>query len=63
MNFNIFEIVYQIMFFSLLILGAVSFTFFIRRILINSNSKKDINHNIENKLDKIIELLEKDRNK
>lgn len=47
---------------SLLVLGFVSFTLFIRRLLINTkgnNSSDEINK----KLDRIIELLEKQTNK
>ncbi|QED48008.1 DUF4083 domain-containing protein [Cytobacillus dafuensis] len=44
---------------SLLLLGAVSFTLFIRRLLINSKVNYSTSDDINKKLDKIIELLEK----
>jgi hypothetical protein len=42
----------------LLALLAVSFTLFIRRLLINSSVKSNQTNEIAKKLDKIIELLE-----
>jgi Domain of unknown function (DUF4083) len=54
------DFLYSAVIISLLLLGAISFTLFIRRLLINtkvrvSTSSDDINK----KLDRIIELLEK----
>lgn len=46
----------------LIILFFVSFMMFIRRILINQGSKASNTVTMENKLDKIIELLEKEKN-
>jgi uncharacterized membrane protein YqiK len=46
----------------LVVLFVVSFTFFIRRILIKSSIKSNQSVEIEKKLDKIIDLLEKDKN-
>nr|WP_304217244.1 DUF4083 family protein [Fredinandcohnia onubensis] len=46
----------------LVVLFVVSFTLFIRRILIQSSIKRNQSVEIEKKLDKIIELLEKDKN-
>lgn len=43
----------------LLLLGVVSFTLFIRRILINTNTNNNASNEINKKLDRIIELLEK----
>jgi Domain of unknown function (DUF4083) len=56
---NLGDLLYQLVIFSLLLVGVVSFTLFIRRILINS--KKDVyaSDDIHKKLDRIIELLEK----
>ncbi|EEM17302.1 hypothetical protein bpmyx0001_17850 [Bacillus pseudomycoides DSM 12442] len=45
----------------LIVLFVVSFTLFIRRLLINSSTKNVHSDQIEKKLDKIIELLEKDK--
>ncbi|MFD1781712.1 DUF4083 family protein [Fredinandcohnia salidurans] len=46
----------------LVVLFVVSFTLFIRRILIKSSIKRNQSVEIEKKLDKIIDLLEKDKN-
>ncbi|MGF2616246.1 DUF4083 domain-containing protein [Rossellomorea vietnamensis] len=43
----------------LLILGAVSFFLFVRRLLVNSSMNNNYNEDINNKLDRVIELLEK----
>ncbi|MBT2679341.1 DUF4083 family protein [Bacillus sp. ISL-35] len=43
----------------LIILFVVSFTLFIRRIIINTSAKRTQTHEIEKKLVKIIDLLEK----
>jgi biopolymer transport protein ExbB/TolQ len=46
----------------LVVLFVVSFTLFIRKILIKSSIKSHQSVEIEKKLDKIIDLLEKDKN-
>ena len=46
----------------LVVLFVVSFTLFIRRILNKSSIKSNQSVEIEKKLDKIIDLLEKDKN-
>lgn len=46
----------------LLALFAVSFTLFIRRLLINSSVTSNQTTEIAKKLDKIIDLLERDKN-
>ncbi|MBS4200126.1 DUF4083 family protein [Bacillus sp. FJAT-49732] len=43
----------------LLLLGAVSFILFIRAMLINAKAKNSASDDINNKLDRIIQLLEK----
>ncbi|MGM0852763.1 MAG: DUF4083 domain-containing protein [Bacillota bacterium] len=53
------DLLYQFVIFSLLLLGAVSFTLFIRRLLINSKKEVHASDDIHKKLDRIIELLEK----
>lgn len=60
------EYIYQIIFFGLIILCMISFTLFIRRLLINSSIRNSGSNEIGKKLDtiieqnnKIISLLEK----
>ncbi|NEW00651.1 DUF4083 domain-containing protein [Bacillus megaterium] len=60
-NFNVISIVYLIIIIGLIALFVVSFTLFIRRLLINSSIKSSRSIEIEKKLDKILELLEIDR--
>ncbi|MFI8658057.1 DUF4083 family protein [Priestia megaterium] len=60
-HFNVFSIVYLIIIIGLIALSVVSFTLFIRRLLINSSIKSNRSIEIEKKLDKIIELLEIDK--
>ena len=55
------SIVYLIIIIGLIALFVVSFTLFIRRLLINSSIKSSRSIEIEKKLDKIIELLEIDK--
>lgn len=50
-----------IIIFALLLIGTVSFTLFIRRLLINTSRNHQNSNSIEEKLDKIISLLEKDK--
>lgn len=59
---DIASIIYLGLIVALIILFAVSFTLFIRRILINSSHKRNQTVGIEKKLDKIIELLDKNGN-
>ncbi|AQU77158.1 DUF4083 family protein [Priestia megaterium] len=60
-HFNVISIVYLIIIIGLIALFIVSFTLFIRRLLINSSIKSNRSIEIEKKLDKIIELLEIDK--
>ncbi|MCE4092800.1 DUF4083 domain-containing protein [Priestia megaterium] len=60
-NFNVISIVYLIIIIGLIALFVVSFTLFIRRLLINSSIKSSRSIEIEKKLDKVIELLEIDK--
>ncbi|NBI30173.1 DUF4083 family protein [Chengkuizengella marina] len=48
-----------LLFYLLIILFIVSFVLFIRRLLINSSAKVVHNAEINKKLDRVIELLEK----
>jgi len=45
----------------LLVLFAISFALFIRRLLVNSSAKNNKIAEIEKKLDKIIDLIEKQK--
>ncbi|MED4241169.1 DUF4083 family protein [Priestia megaterium] len=60
-NFNVISIVYLIIIIGFIALFVVSFTLFVRRLLINSSIKSSRSIEIEKKLDKIIELLEIDK--
>lgn len=53
------DLLFQVIIFSLLLLGAVSFMLFIRRLLINTNVHQNASDEINKKLDRILELLEK----
>lgn len=59
---NVISIVYMGIIIGLIILSVVSFMFFIRRLLINSSTKSNQTVEIGKKLDKIIDLLERDKN-
>lgn len=60
-SFDFSSIVYLILM-GLIVLSVVSFTFIIRSLYANSSAKSKRNDEIEKKLDKIISLLDKDRN-
>ncbi|ART75432.1 DUF4083 domain-containing protein [Sutcliffiella horikoshii] len=53
------DAIFQFVVFGLIILGSLSFTLFIRRLLINASYKNQRLKNIEQKLDIIIENMEK----
>lgn len=55
------DFLFQFVFLGLIVLFVFSFTLFIRRLLLNSKEKNRQLNQIEKKLDKIIELLEKDK--
>ncbi|MBP1931981.1 DUF4083 domain-containing protein [Ammoniphilus resinae] len=61
-GFTVASIVYLGIVIGLIALFVVSFTLFIRRLLINSSVKSIQTDEIEKKLDKIISLLERDKN-
>ncbi|MFS0612264.1 DUF4083 family protein [Lederbergia ruris] len=63
MALDIGNIVLVGIFILLIILFFLSFMLFIRRILINQRSETKDSQNINEKLDRIIELLEKDKAK
>jgi hypothetical protein len=54
------DLIFQLVVFGLLILGSLSFTLFIKRLLVNASYKNQRLKNIEQKLDTIIEKLEKE---
>ncbi|MCJ7841971.1 DUF4083 domain-containing protein [Lederbergia sp. NSJ-179] len=56
------DIIFLCIFIGLIALFVVSFMLFIRRLIINSSEKGNQSVEIEKKLDKIIELLEKEKN-
>ncbi len=58
---DMFAVIYLCVMIGLIVLFLVSFSLFIRRLLINSSIKNIHSDQIEKKLDKIIELLEKDK--
>ena len=59
---NIFTLIYTCLVIGLIVLFFISFTLFIRRVLQSSVAKKHHVINMNQKLDRIIELLEKDKN-
>ncbi|MBP3952521.1 DUF4083 domain-containing protein [Bacillus suaedae] len=58
---NILGVIFQFVFLGLIVLFVISFTLFIRRLLLNSKEKASDMNEVEKKLDKIIEILEKDK--
>ena len=56
---NFASTIFAFIYFGLIVLLIVSFTLFIRRILINSSKKNQHLEEIEKSLKKITELLEK----
>ena len=58
---NIFTLIYTCLVIGLVVLFFLSFTLFIRRVLQNGAVKKQHVINMNEKLDRIIELLEKDK--
>lgn len=60
---NLGDLLFQFVFFSLLLLGTVSFALFIRRLIINRKKEVHTSDDINKKLDRIIELLEHQNNR
>ncbi|WP_142952544.1 DUF4083 domain-containing protein [Bacillus wiedmannii] len=58
---NIFTFIYTCLVIGLIVLFFLSFTLFLRELLQNSATKKQHVINMNNKLDRMIELLEKDK--
>ncbi|HFF3188429.1 DUF4083 domain-containing protein [Bacillus cereus] len=64
MNFfenDIFTLIYTCLAIGLIVLFFLSFTLFIKRVLQSSAAKKQQVMHMNQKLDRIIELLEKDK--
>ncbi|AJH74725.1 hypothetical protein DJ86_2955 [Bacillus cereus ATCC 4342] len=57
---NIFTLIYTCLVIGLIVLFFISFTLFIKRVLQSSAVKKQQVMHMNQKLDRIIELLEKD---
>jgi len=58
---EILNLVSLVVVIGLVVLFAISFALFIRRLLINSSAKNNRITEIEKKLDKIIDLIEKEK--
>ncbi|OQR56103.1 DUF4083 domain-containing protein [Bacillus sp. CDB3] len=58
---NIFTLIYTCLVVGLIVLFFISFTLFIKRLLQNNTMKKQHVINMNQKLDRIIELFEKDK--
>ncbi|HFJ9418763.1 MULTISPECIES: DUF4083 domain-containing protein [unclassified Bacillus cereus group] len=58
---NMFTFIYTCLVIGLIVLFFLSFTLFVRRVLQNSVAKKQQVINMNEKIDRIIELLEKDK--
>ncbi|AYF06033.1 MULTISPECIES: DUF4083 domain-containing protein [Bacillus] len=58
---NIFALIYACLVIGLIILFFLSFTLFVRRLMQNSAAKKQHVINMNKKLERIIELLEKEK--
>ncbi|PEM45692.1 DUF4083 domain-containing protein [Bacillus wiedmannii] len=58
---NIFTLIYTCLVIGLIVLFFLSFTLFIRRVFQNSVAKKQQVMHMNEKLDRIIELLKKDK--
>lgn len=58
---NLGDILFTSIFIGLIVLGILSFTLFVRTLLRSQRIKMQNNSTIEQKLDKIITLLEKEK--
>lgn len=56
------DIIYQAVVLGLVVLFIVSFSLFIRRLLATQQTRKNQLDRLEKKLDRIIELIDKDEN-
>lgn len=53
------DLLFTLVLLALILLGFVSFFLFIRRLLINTSLRNNHSNDMDSKLDKIIDLLEK----
>lgn len=60
--FNLGDMIYQVIVLGLIVLFVVSFSLFIRRMLLNQQAKMRQLNELEKKLDKIIKLMDKHEN-
>ncbi|WP_456364760.1 DUF4083 domain-containing protein [Priestia aryabhattai] len=60
--YNVLSIALICVVFILIVLFVISFVLFVRRTLINASTRNVNSAKLEEKLDRIIELLEKDKN-
>ncbi|EJS76049.1 DUF4083 domain-containing protein [Bacillus cereus] len=58
---NIFTLIYTCLVIGLIVLFFISLTLFIKKLLQNNSAKKQHVINMNQKLDRIIEFLEKDK--
>ncbi len=58
---NIFTLIYTCLVIGLIVLFFLSFTLFLRRLLQSSAAKKQQVMHMNQKLDRMVELLEKDK--
>ncbi|WP_223702228.1 DUF4083 domain-containing protein [Sutcliffiella deserti] len=54
------DLIFQLLVLGIIITGCVSFTLFIRRLLVNAAYRNEKLNNIEQKLDAIMEKMEQD---
>lgn len=59
--FSLADALYQVIVLELVILFVISFSLFIRRLLVNQKVKNSQLNEVEKKLDKIIGLMEKEK--
>jgi hypothetical protein len=58
---QLFDTIFQLLIIGLVLLGCISFTMFIRRLLINATYKNQRLYNIEKKLDELLDRMENDK--
>ena len=55
------DLIYTLFILTLILVGVLSFTLFLRRLLINASLRNYHSKEVQTKLDRIIDLLEKER--
>ncbi|PFA24529.1 DUF4083 domain-containing protein [Bacillus cereus] len=58
---DIFAIAYLFVIVGLIVIFCISFTLFVKRLVLRASVNKNRSKNIEKKLDRIIELLEREK--